>query len=142
MDLKTFLLARIAEDEAVARAAVDKDGRWHVDRSHPLYESVVQGDIHIYDEGGHTAEQAAHIARHDPARVLAECAAKRAIVDRHRRDPDVQRMIYGDIYPCTECGDADDSPMEWPCPTMRILAAVYADHPDYQSEWAQEASQA
>ena len=113
MDLKTFLLARIAEDEAEANGQLGAE---------------------YYTDGAWPEEVA--------ARVLAECAAKRAIVDRHRRDPDVQRMIYGDIYPCTECGDADDSPMEWPCPTMRILAAVYADHPDYQSEWAQEASQA
>ena len=122
--LTEFLLARIAEDEAVARAAVDEDGRWHVDQSHPLYEAEVRGDIYIYDEGGHTAEQAARIARHDPARVLAECAAKRAIIE--------QAASYS---PELEHGDNG----EWAFDvTLRSLAAVYADHPDYQPEWAQK----
>ena len=40
------------------------------------------------------------------ARVLAECAAKRAII------------IYS------------------PPKTIQYLAAVYADHPDYRQEWA------
>ena len=134
MDLKTFLLARIEEDEAVARAAIEpKEMHPYGDVRIPAmavseWPDAVRGYL-----GGPWGE---HAANTNPTRVLAECAAKRAIVEMHRRDPDVQRMIYGDIYPCTECGDADDSPMEWPCPTMRILAAVYADHPDYQPEWA------
>ncbi|MCC3277548.1 DUF6221 family protein [Arthrobacter sp. zg-Y20] len=143
MDLKTFLLARIAEDEAVARAAVRRDGRWHVDQGHPLDESVVQGDIHIYDEGGHTAEQALHIATHDPARVLAECAAKRAIVELHELGPDDRSA--GKEQGCMICGEWDDYSgwgITGPCATLRALAAVHADHPDYQPEWAQEASQA
>ena len=43
------------------------------------------------------------------ARVLAECAAKRAII------------VYS------------------PPKTLQHLAAVYKDHPDYQQEWALEA---
>lgn len=132
MDLKTFLLARIEEDEAVAREAVDKDGRWHVDQRHPLDEAVVQGDIHIYDEGGHTAGQALHIARHDPARVLAECAAKRAIVEQAEdatgldMSVDNDRLVgERDMKVEPYCGDV----------ILAALAAVYADHPDYQKEW-------
>jgi len=69
-------------------------------------------------------------------RLIAWTAAKRKIIGFHLRDDDVQRMVYGDIYPCTECGDVDDSPVEWPCRTLRALAAVYKDHQDYQQEWA------
>jgi len=25
---------------------------------------------------------------------------------------------------------------DWPCPTLRAFAAVYAGHPDYRPEWA------
>ena len=159
MDLKTFLLARIEEDDEAARAAVDKDGRWHVDRSHPLYESVVQGDIHIYDEGGHTAEQAAHIARHDPARVLAECAAKRAIVELHSKTTYSLPITQGDdsleywhnhtdLVEVRENGHLVEqiTTAEWlervgavlnpPADELRALAAVYADHADYREGWA------
>ena len=50
-------------------------------------------------------------------RVLAECEAKRRIVALHTSCDDVS---YGD--PST-------------CPEMRILASVYADHPDFRAEW-------
>jgi hypothetical protein len=69
------------------------------------------------------------------SRILDECAAKRAILNLHQRMDYVQRMVYGDIYPCTECGSVDDSPVEWPCPTLKAIASVYKDHPDYQQEW-------
>ncbi len=51
------------------------------------------------------------------ARVLAECAAKRALVAMHEGCDDVS---YGDASTC---------------PEIRTLAAVYADHPDYRQEW-------
>jgi len=55
-----------------------------------------------------------------PARVLAECAAKRAIIAGiiPERDP--------------QAGNPDYDPL-W---VIRELAAVYKDHPDYRKEWA------
>src|SRR5690606_17844004 len=68
----------------------------------------------------------AHIARHDPARVLAECQAKRAIVEhilvQMRDEPTMTR------------GRAHRGLTPWAY-TLRLFAAVYADHPDYQEEW-------
>lgn len=61
-----------------------------------------------------------HIARWDPARVLAECAAKRAIVNGFRPHPnardlnDVHMFIHAAILP---------------------LAQPYADHPDFDPAW-------
>lgn len=80
-DLAAFLLARIADDEEIAKS--------------------------------------------DPARVLAECGAKRRIVERW------QKLLPLDI---------DDHPgfagerlgLARAC---QALAAVYADHPDYREEW-------
>jgi hypothetical protein len=63
-------------------------------------------------------QAAAHIAPHDPARVLAECEATGELVDYLRR---ASRH--------TPIGQAL---LEW----GRIVAGVYADHPDYQQEWA------
>jgi hypothetical protein len=81
-----------------------------------------------------------HIARHDPARVLAECAAKRAIVEEHQ-PVDYTSMGMESPNACHICGiDAGMGEWEWlrdswPCPTLRALAAVYADHADYRDEW-------
>jgi hypothetical protein len=100
--LVDFLLARIAEDEAAARD------------SRALYGP----DSSLY------------INRHNPARVLAECEAKRRIVELHSRD-----------HECTAPGDgyagvfAADGTMPSTCSTMRALALPFATHPDYREEW-------
>lgn len=59
-------------------------------------------------------------------RVLAECRAKRAIVADHE-----ETMINGASWGCKV-----DSYRPGKCPTLRTLAAVYKDHPDYRQEWA------
>src|SRR5690606_27233505 len=71
-----FLLARIAEDEATAFAAAA--GPWEAD-GHEVLGEVHDSPIvdYIYEP-----DTAAHIARHDPKRVLAERAALRAIIER------------------------------------------------------------
>ncbi|MBQ1164189.1 hypothetical protein KBZ21_40005, partial [Streptomyces sp. A73] len=64
------------------------------------------------------------IARHSPARVLAEVDAKRGLLDR---DADVADMDYEDNEPeyaygrATGLGEA-----------VRLLALPYASHPDYR----------
>jgi len=133
-----FLEARIAEDEAVARAA--KSGRWKTEAVEHGRFAGIESRIysltgshillsHTDGEAGQaTNENAAHIARHDPARVLAECAAKRAIIEEHYwRSEEGHRGCglcnYNRDYGWEETG---------PCKTIRALAAVYADHPEYQ----------
>jgi hypothetical protein len=61
MTPEEFLTARIAEDEAVARALIERD-QWH--------------GIHV--DGA--TEVAVHIERFNPARVLIECKAKRELL--------------------------------------------------------------
>lgn len=60
-----------------------------------------------------------------PDRVLAECEAKRQIVgvvsEFERRAPE-----WGDEFP------AVSALVAYP---LRVLASVYADHPDYRDEW-------
>ena len=67
-----------------------------------------------------TTAQAAHIARHSPARALRECEAKRAIIaDFLRRD------ALGDLPGRSAVED-----------TLKALSAVYSHHPDYDPAWS------
>ncbi len=122
LTLAEFLLARIAEDEAVARKGTP--GRWKLGGLDP--EEL--GDAWFLRSADRE-----HLWRWYPERVLAECEAKRRIVERHRR---ITRPGWGLILPdqCGECG-GNSGIVGWPCPTLRVLALPYADHKDYREEW-------
>jgi hypothetical protein len=117
-DLAEFLLQRIAEDEGWAREALDlsdfgetREWRW----------------VRIYGRGSSSFYEGCP----DPARVLADCAAKRAIVELHPLYRCTHARCGGDGSHCRTCGA--DVPA--PCPTLLALAQPYADHPDYRNEW-------
>lgn len=133
MTLTEFLLARIAEDEEDARSAMaSMEGRgeqWEC-RSGTYADHVQRVGPHLRDRQiAEAVFGARHIARHDPARVLAECEAKRAIAELHEDllDEDQGGNLRSDG--CYSC----DAP--WPCSTLRALALPYADHPDYDEDW-------
>jgi hypothetical protein len=132
--LVEFLLARLAEDEAVARGALDAPTSYGVE------DSATEEFVRLAVNEGARGEVATHITRHDPARVLAEVAAKRRIVALHSPG----RVWTGSKYEdgkCLSClvsqSDLYGSEYETvPCPTLRLLALHYAGyHPDYQEEW-------
>ena len=134
LTLTDFLLARIAEDEAVTQAAADFP---HSIRSTPGGTTF---DIVADSQDG----RADHWLAVDPARVLAECEATRRIVEEHRLITDPERLVkvWRDPTPgvaCERCaGDPlGDRPLEdiGPCDTLLFLAAVYSDHEDYREEW-------
>ena len=109
MTLADFLLARTADDEAVAEGAKRTSGpSWHAAGLQSPFDARMDD----------------HIARHDPARVLAECEAKRRIVEIHGN---------GDAW-CDYCAGYAEG-MQDECHTGRLLALPYADHPDYREEW-------
>ena len=126
-----FIDARITEDERSATDVRPAGPQWHVDIEPWLTNGI--GVVDGADESvavaiyNHIAE---HIARYDPARVLAECAAKRAILALHK-------PIGVQGFPVWKCKGCDQSPVRWdyyeayPCGTIRALAAVWADHPGY-----------
>ncbi len=146
--LTDFLLARIAEDEEYARWLGGE--RWHLrENGHEMIDSADGREVISY--GGETnVSDSEHIARHDPARVLAECEAKRTLVadlisEKHE-------VVDGDCwYTCaaaTEGRDGgetcDDARSGGHCDCGRdarvnrrlsILASIYADHPDYDESW-------
>jgi len=92
--LTDWLLACITDDEAVARANM-AGGPFGTS-----YRRGVDGSLLV-----------------PPARVLAECEAKRRIVERHRSCDDVS---FGD---------------QSTCPDLCDLALPYADRPGYQEAW-------
>jgi hypothetical protein len=140
-DLVAFLKARLDEDEAAANAlatggnpAIGKAGQWNAyieggDDGWAFEDDAANGVGAIV--GSH--ELAAHIARYDPARAVREVTAKRAIVARHKTDIDPADALYGNSARCEECGTY--VVLMGPCPTLRILAAVWSDHRDYHDEW-------
>lgn len=142
--LADFLLARIAEDEAVARAATPGPWKW-ADDAEPWLETVAERyhpewawtgpDIVISAYGMHTEgwvdcepNNRDHIARFDPARVLAECAVKRGVVERWRSN-----QAASDLEPRSS-GHSMRAAAEL-LEVLRLLATIYADHPDYREEW-------
>ena len=119
MSITDFLLARITEDEAVARAAIETTvpDKWENSTQTGNYYPA---DVAFWDSI-------------TPARILAECAAKRAIVELHK-----QSGIRWVGFPRADkqesyCVHDNHSS---PCETLRALAAIYADHEDYQQEWS------
>src|SRR6267154_1723565 len=145
-DLVEFLTARLGEDEAAAKAAQLRfPGPWEqADNT----DSPLPGAVTIYDARDESvgvirgSYAAAHIARHDPARVLREVEAKRSLIELHKPNGNPADEWYGHDVRCEECGGIGGSPAigergfqrSWPCRTLRTLAAVYRDHPDYRQE--------
>jgi hypothetical protein len=127
MTLTEFLLARIAEDEALLVGA-DMDG--------PSVFTHVQGTV-----VGMT-----------PKRFLAECEAKRRIVEWHQNWPVLTntKPVFDDDIDLGSMTIRMSQQMAWLTeqeyrerfgdepptgPILRIMAAVYADHSDYQEAW-------
>jgi hypothetical protein len=110
-----FLLARIAEDEALA----------------DTLELCPYFGVNV--GSGHT-----HITK---ARMLAECKAKLRIVELHtpfhvRTKNDGLNWDYQGCGVCYEPDgwQASDGSW-WPCPTLKALGEPDADHPDYDPTW-------
>ena len=119
MTLVEFLEARLAEDELIAGAAIEGAADWHVLYT---YRDVKDSDgryVILADSRYPTVEQAAHIARCSPARILRQCEAARAIIAEFLR-----LDALGDLSGCSATEDA-----------LRQLAMVYADHPDLAQDW-------
>lgn len=142
-NIVAFLRARLDEDEQVALAANRSPWR-RLNASH-LDPNTVFGDgspagmdklrhVCSVEMAWERDANAAHIIRNQPARVLREVAAKRAIVDEcaaetgHWLDPSTvltRRVPNDDHY----------SHVEMCRSTLRNLAAIWSDRPDYRDEW-------
>lgn len=93
---------------------------------------------------------ARHIARHDPGRAIREVEAKRALLARHAREerwagsegmPSGRFLLSVSCSTCRDgsCDDDYDATCAYsdePCIEVRLLGAVYRDHPDYDPSWS------
>lgn len=137
-DILDFLHARLDEDERVAREASEGHGpRWRQyndgEPDEPGRVENERGQPVVYDEGNPSEEQARHIARHDPARILRDVVAKRLIVAEHDYCPPERYVSHAYCgYDQTEDGMVFGT---WPCDRLRLLAWLYSDHSDYDEAW-------
>ncbi|HEY2086321.1 MAG TPA: DUF6221 family protein [Mycobacterium sp.] len=130
MTIVEFLTARYTEAEKVARAVK------------PLGEVIVMGGERHPETFGHSRytvasadgyprtlsdpEASKHFARYEPAEVLADLAAKRAILDEYERI-----ALSADTYPCAP----NFASLIAMGGCLKILALPFADHDDYDQAW-------
>ena len=116
--LTEFLLARIAEDEALALAAVEDDGG-EDGGLEDAYEELIRPPSGVGSASGGFGEALARLMVHStPRRMLAECEAKRRIVEIVAQlgghyEPTANRLAPG---------------------ILRALALPYADHAEFREQ--------
>ena len=119
-ELAAVVIARLDEDEAAAREAATRGAKW---------SSVKLDPEELGDAWWLFPPFEIHVRRHDPARVLREVAAGRAIIERYKHaraapPPNANFTAGQDDGYRQACADA-----------IRDLAAIHSDHPDYRDEW-------
>jgi hypothetical protein len=133
-DLVSFLRARLDEDEQVAREITAPEWSegcsWLADLRDPLPSQRraygLPKEWQLLSEA-----DTRHIARWDPARVLAEVEAKRGILDEYRLWADDDSRDYDQSRTAVDRSAALEE-------VVKLLAQPYADHADFRSEWRRE----
>ena len=138
-----FLEARLDEEETAARAC-QSPAPWKA-ATHPADSWIVTdatGQPVIYDEGTPSLEEAAHIARHDPARVLRGVEADRALLSALEQARKFSDHMFSS--PSPEGAAPGEVPGERVRAATQVLtlervvmirAARFSDHPDYDEAW-------
>ena len=124
MRIDEFLLARIAEDEAAAAllyAAISDEGP-----APGYHRMVMRKQRKEWPSFWNSWAQC-----QGPAKLLAECEAKRRVIDAAWCDHEFIEMDRGYGLDRDEMAERNDYPS-----AIRILADVYRDHPDYDPAWA------
>jgi len=133
--LADFNDARLNDDERIAKAATP--GPWAVDNE-TYAEQISSPDGPVVSGGRwggeasvfESTEDALHIARHDPARVLGEVAAKRVLIANWR-----ELILRIDAEPDPDKRGSLALTRHGLDQVAYQLASVHADHPDYQESW-------
>jgi len=131
-DLIAFLHARLDEDEAAARGA--KDSPWYA-------EDSILAVAHTWPQ------EAAHVARHGPARALREVEvgrkrltlyldAKETLAAALKKAPPDDDPAAAHSYVRERINVNQASGRFTALETsVRLDAMTYSDHPDYRQEW-------
>jgi hypothetical protein len=138
MTLAEFLAARLGDDEAAAEAAIAEEPEGEC--------GCPPGDWSYRDRVGSRDDYGVlhHEMRHDPARVLREAGAGREILGGWEDPAWVRDLsLHPDSdpeHPPQDGRDPDEIEEQVAVAEVidhhvRLLAAVYADHPDYDEAW-------
>lgn len=135
-DLVEFLRAQLAEDERVAKAATSaiKIDEWDAIGPEGDDDAATMSwlVLRVCGMGGYVGsrEVMQHVALWDPARVLAEVKAKRAMVKAHDQ-------CGPDSGICAESGRGGAGPDcdQRGCGTLMIIALPYADRDGWDEAW-------
>lgn len=151
-ELIAFLRARLDEDAAAARAATpgpwwyNPRKQWLEGEAFESYdlakglEFVGYGGPHPFTgavagtgpaDHSQSMADAAHIARHDPARVLAEVDAKRRILDECAYWIEKINESTTTKHPYPNLAERGEVVL----PVLTLLGLPYAEHPEYRTEW-------
>ncbi|MCD2099572.1 DUF6221 family protein [Rhodococcus qingshengii] len=148
LNIIDFINARLDDDEQIAMAAGEcnrsdyrKFGEWTFDdgvaaeeeRSQREYGGRIRFTIHSTVHGmqnyiRHSGNphlynpEMEHLARHDPARVLREVAAKREVLD-------VCKHVHGHVSGNETADNLAES-------VLMSLANAWSTHADFKPEWA------
>jgi hypothetical protein len=142
---RLFLAARVAEDEQIVFDVIGMNQRADLVRGLPIPRWVVDGSS-VRDERtdrrrdgilrvNHSwARELAHITRHDPARVLGEIAAKRAVIAQREeitaqmREASADPRRQGNLAILMNVALALDT-------TIKHLCSAYRWDPEYDERW-------
>lgn len=105
MSIEGFLTSRIEDDERLAEAAVAK-------------LALQDSRLALTDDGRVSATG---------WRMLSETALKREMLFSHHDEPRDDGPTMTIV--CVTCQEP------FPCQSLRIAAAVYSDHPNYEPHW-------
>ncbi len=143
--LTRFVTERLDADERIARDVLaqlscgchsttdDERGTWefngedsvrHSDRLHEVTTGASWGATYIHDEVGR------YIAHNDPARILREVASKRRILAEV-----VKQIDDMDAQIESEWGSGSSHPTGESDLLLKLLAAPYDQHPDWDEPW-------
>lgn len=126
IDIEGFIQARLDEDEQAAYSAMGGPARFEPDWDMIRYEQDGTRATTVADSAGvflapELGRLSDHIARHDPAHVLRQCAAIRSLMR-------CVGSLAVDIGTPSSAMDAILAP----------VAAIWSDHPDYISKWGKQ----
>lgn len=126
-DFVTWLLEQVAEDEREATAAFsgqcDPENGWGISgRAITPHVGVIHEDV-----------QRAHVAKWNPARVLAECEAKRRVIRLYQNAVQAQRA--GSIS--NRNRTQDEAAVDVLGAVVQEFGVMYAQagRPGYREEW-------
>lgn len=129
-DISRFIADNLARIEQVAREATPGPWVW---RHQFGYPSLLEGDRDSTVLEARRSKlyptDAAHIALHDPAHVLAWVAAIRTVVAIHEYEE------FHDAPDRGFCAHDQRTAGVWPCPTIRAIAGIWTDTDGWQEDW-------